>query len=179
MMLIFIHGPAAAGKHTIGQLLSEKLSIPLFHNHLVVDVAKSLFDFGDPSFIRIREAMWRLCFEEASKAGKSFIFTFNPERTVDPKLIQDLVDMYANAGGEVIYVELLCSDEEVLRRIDNESRKQFGKLTDGRLYKQFKAGGGFDFPEFPEPLIKIDTEMSFPIESVNRIVKALEASEQK
>ncbi|MGB0372636.1 MAG: AAA family ATPase [Opitutales bacterium] len=173
MELIFIHGPAAAGKYTIGSLLSERMGIPLFHNHLVVDVAKSLFEFGEPGFIAIRDKMWRASFEEAAKAKKSFIFTFNPEKTVDPQLIWDITDIYREHGGRVHYVELVCSDAAILKRIGDESRKAFGKLTDQDIFQKFKDAGGFEFPEFPEPLVRVDTEMLFPDEAVETVLKAL------
>lgn len=175
MKLIFIHGPAAAGKHTIGTLLGDKIDIPLFHNHLVVDLAKSLFDFGEPGFVRIREATWRVCFQEIARAKKSIIFTFNPERTVSPELIKELIEIYKNEGGSVYFIQLICSDQEILQRIGNESRKKFGKLTDGSIYTEFKRDGGFDFPKLPEPLLTIDTERSAPKESAELIVKALKS----
>jgi len=50
MKVIFIHGPAASGKHTIGSRLAALTGLPLFHNHLAVDAAKSLFEFGSPGF---------------------------------------------------------------------------------------------------------------------------------
>jgi broad-specificity NMP kinase len=53
--VIFIHGPPAAGKLTIASLLSEMTGLPLFHNHLTVDLVKSLFEFGSPGFIKLRE----------------------------------------------------------------------------------------------------------------------------
>ena len=174
MKLIFIHGPAAAGKYTIGKLLSDAIGIPLFHNHLVVDVAKSLFEFGEPGFVAIRAEMWQVCFEEAAKAQKSIIFTFNPERTVSPDLIEKLIDIYQSKGGRVHFIELRCSDEAILERIDNESRKQFGKLTDGALYREFKQQGGFDFPALPKPLLSIDTEQQTPEASVQMIIQALQ-----
>lgn len=52
MQVIFLHGPAASGKHTIGSALSRLTGLPRFHNHLAVDADLSLFPFGDPSFIR-------------------------------------------------------------------------------------------------------------------------------
>jgi adenylate kinase family enzyme len=173
MKIIFIHGPAASGKHTIGTILSETLNIPLFHNHLVVDAAKALFNFGDPGFINIRDKMWRVCFFEAAKAQKSFIFTFNPERTVSKDLIDSIVSNYQNQGGEIFYIELTCPDQEILKRIGNESRRKFGKLTDAEIFKTFKADGGFEFPDFPDPIISINTAIHSPKESADIIVNAL------
>ena len=49
MHVFFIFGPAAAGKYTIGKLVSESLALPLFHNHLTVDLVATLFEFGSGS----------------------------------------------------------------------------------------------------------------------------------
>ena len=66
MHVVFIHGPAASGKHTVGSRLSEITGLPLFHNHLAVDAAKSLFGFGTSLFNNVRAAIWRTAFEEAA-----------------------------------------------------------------------------------------------------------------
>ncbi len=171
--VLFLHGPAASGKHTIGTLVAEKLGWPLFHNHLTVDLVTSLFDFGTEGFVALREAIWRESFAAAADAGRSFVFTFNPERTVRPALIGELQELVEARGGEVLYVELACSDAEVERRIGNASRQQFGKLTDVGLYRDIRDGGGFDFPPLPEAMIVVDTEARPPEESAGLISSAV------
>jgi hypothetical protein len=55
--LFILHGLAAAGKFTVGSLCHqqlEPLGVRFFHNHLVVDAVKALFDFGTPAFIEMR-----------------------------------------------------------------------------------------------------------------------------
>ena len=173
MKVVFLYGPPAAGKHTIGTLLSEKTGLPLFHNHLTVDLATSLFEFGSPGFVDLREKVWLSSFSAAAKADQSFIFTFNPESSVDPSLIERLEQTITSSGSEVVYVELLCSDEAVFDRIDNESRKQFGKLVDKKLYSRLKEEGTFDFPPLPTPQIQIDTENLSPEGSANTIITEL------
>lgn len=173
MKVVFLYGPPAAGKHTIGTLLSEKTGLPLFHNHLTVDLATALFEFGTPGFIDLREKVWLASFSAAAKADRSFIFTFNPENTVDPALIGRLEAAVAQRGGEVLYVELLCSDDAVLERIDNESRKRFGKLVDKSLYAQLKIAGTFAYPKLPKPILQVDTEKLNPAESTHAIIFAL------
>ena len=131
MHVIFLHGAPATGKHTIGVKLSQLTSLPLFHNHLAVDAALGLFAFGTPAFVSLRAAIWRAAFEEAAKADQSFIFTFNPESTVDPGLIADLCASIESAGGRVHFVQLTCSRETILQRLGNASRAAFGKRAQG------------------------------------------------
>ena len=44
MNLIFIYGPPAVGKLTTAIKLSEKLNYKIFHNHLVIDLVKSVYE---------------------------------------------------------------------------------------------------------------------------------------
>lgn len=172
MDVLFLHGPAAAGKHTIGTLLSTLVDMPLFHNHLVVDAVSALFDFGTEPFIQLREEMWLSTFKIAADASRSFIFTFSPEATVEADLIDRLDELVRQRGGRIWYVELTCSDQTVMARINSPSRAQFGKLLDPELYLTLKKQGQFDFPRLPEPLITIDTEAQAPIESARLIAQA-------
>lgn len=167
--VLFIYGPPACGKHTIATVLHEKTNLPLFHNHLAVDVALSLFEFGSDEFIALREEIWISVFSKASKAKKSFIFTFNPENTVDPELIKKLEECYSSTGGSFFYVELLCSDNEILNRLNNDSRKKFGKLTDGNLFKKIKESGGFEFPDLPKNL-QISSESNSVVQATDIIL---------
>lgn len=158
MIVVFIHGPAASGKHTIGTFLAKRTGLPLIHNHLAVDRALADFPFGSPGFVQLRAKLWRTAFEEATAARRSFIFTFHPEATVDPQLIQELRAIIENAGGKVHFVELACSRDAILARLGTKSRSAFGKLTDRKLYEDIENQGGFRFPPLPEPLLRIDTD---------------------
>jgi hypothetical protein len=110
MELIFIWGPAASGKLTIGRVLSQLTGLPLFHNHLVVDALLEKFSFGEPEFVRLREAMWMATFETAAKAGRSLIFTFAPEPTVDQGFPRRVLELVENHGGKVCFVRLELSE---------------------------------------------------------------------
>lgn len=156
--VVFMHGPPAAGKYTIAKQLSTLTGLPLFHNHLAVDTAKSLFAFGTPSFNTLRATIWRAVFDEAARMRRSFIFTFNPEASVAPELIEQLLQSVRGVGGTLLLVELRCRRETVLQRLSNPSRRAFGKLTDPALYQLIEAQHGFDFPPLPAPALLIDTD---------------------
>jgi len=177
MYVIFIHGPAASGKYTIGSHLSQMTDLPLFHNHLAVDAAKSLFAFGTSSFNKLRAAVWRAAFEEAAASEQSFIFTFHPEASVDPSVIEDLRQLVYRYGGRVHFIELVCSKDSILDRLGEASRSRFGKLTDTDLYCSIESQGGFDFPPLPTPLLVIDTDELAPVAAAERIARAVRAAE--
>jgi hypothetical protein len=157
MHVIFIHGPAAAGKYTIGSALAARRGLPLFHNHLAVDLAISLFPFGSPGFRRVRAVAWHAAFEEAAASGTSFVFTFQPEATVAPDLVEQLVACVERTGGRVYSIALTCAREVVASRLGESSRQRFGKLTDPALYARIERDGGFEFRPLPRPLVTIDT----------------------
>ena len=173
MHVVFIHGPAASGKHTIGSKLAELTGLPLFHNHLAVDAAKALFPFGSRGFNEMRATVWRAAFREAATAGTPFIFTFHPESSVEPKLIDQLVDSVRQAGGQVHFVELVCATQTSLKRLKEPSRSKFGKLTDSGLYRELDMKGAFAFPALPSPLVRIDTDEKSPDAAAREIWQAL------
>src|SRR5436309_12002865 len=111
MNLIFIHGAPAAGKLSVARELAKLTGFRLFHNHLTVDLVSSVFPFGSEPFVVLREQIWLSTFREAARHDLSLIFTFAPERTVREGFIPDTLQVVESAGGQVIFVELKCSQD--------------------------------------------------------------------
>jgi chloramphenicol 3-O-phosphotransferase len=174
MRLIFIHGPAASGKLTVAKELSSLTGLPLFHNHVAVDIALAFFEFGSEPFVRLRERIWLDVFDEAARSGRSFIFTFNPEATVDPRFIERASKLIEAASGRVDFVELECAEEEIERRLGNEGRADFGKLRSVEDLRRLKAAGAFDFPPLPEPRLRVRTDELTPEAAARFIAENLE-----
>lgn len=173
MLVIFIYGPAASGKHTIGSLLGARLGLPLFHNHLTVDLVSTLFEFGSDAFINLRANIWLQSFAAAADAQQSFVFTFHPEKTVQEDLLSRLQQIIEDSGGAVQYIELVCPDEEVERRLPNASREQFGKLRDVEFYRQLRKSGQFEFTGLPQADLQIDTTQLSPEDAASEIERHL------
>ena len=167
MNLVFLHGPPAVGKLTVARELSRLTGFRLFHNHLTVDLVSSLFSFGSEPFILLREQIWLAAFAEAARQQVSLIFTFNPERTVRERFVQDTIDTVENAGGKVIFVELTCAEKELERRIEDASRREFGKLASVEQYRSLRGSGAFQFPKLPSGLTLDTTQL--PAESARLI----------
>jgi chloramphenicol 3-O-phosphotransferase len=168
MKLIFLHGAPAVGKLTVARELAKLSGLRLFHNHLTVDLVSSLFDFGSESFVLLREQIWLATFGAAARSNVSFIFTFAPERTVRGRFIQDAIEAVGFAGGEVIFVELTCTEAELEQRIEAASRKEFGKLASVEQYRSLRDEGAFQFPKLPNG-ISLDTTSQSPEESARLI----------
>ena len=169
MQLIFIHGPAASGKLTIARELEKLTGLAVFHNHLVVDALLEKLRFGEPEFVRLREAMWMAGFETAAKAGQSLIFTFAPEPTVEPGFPQRVTDLIESHGGSVRFVQLTLSDAEQERRITDDSRREFRKLTSIDLLRQLRLAFKGSEAAMPSADLSIDTERLAPTAAARRI----------
>ena len=121
MQLVFIYGPAAVGKLTIARELTKVTGFPVFHNHLVVDMLLSLYDFGSPTFVELRESIWlQVMGRAAQEQLPGLIFTFTPERTVRADFIGTLTAAVENSEGRVLFVKLTCPEQEIERRLGNE-----------------------------------------------------------
>lgn len=173
MRLIFLYGMPASGKLTVAQELKHLTGFPLFHNHLVVDMLLSTFEFGSKPFVALREQIWLSVFEQACHAGlPGMIFTFAPEATVRPTFIPELIRTIESAGGTVDFAELTCPVDEIRTRLAHPSRHRFGKLTSAELFDQLLASKTLEYP-MPAPKITIDTSTCSPARAALEIARAL------
>ena len=177
MRLVFIYGLPATGKLTVAQELSRLTDYKLFHNHLVVDLLLSTFEFGSAPFVELREEIWLSVFNQACRHNiKGLIFTFNPENTVRASFVQKTLEIVGENGGKVDFVELVCPLIELKRRIDSPSRLQYRKLSSLSLFEHLEASGAFDTSHMPRPLLTLDTSVKSPEEAAAEIGSALHLS---
>jgi len=174
MKLIFLYGMPASGKLTVARALAERTGLRLFHNHLAVDLLLSVFEFGSPAFVALREEIWLSVFREACRSGSSgLIFTFAPEKTVSSHFIEDVLDTVASEGGTVEFIKLICPLAELRSRMDGPSRARYGKLTSLPLFEQLHALGVFNSPPMPEARLTLDTSRLSPDEAASAIAREL------
>jgi hypothetical protein len=171
--LVFLYGPPACGKFTVGRLVADALKLPFFHNHLTVDPVLCLFPFGSPGFRELRADFWRAAFAAAGRHGSSLVFTFNPEATVEPALLKELWESYESHGGRIRSIALCCSEAAIEARLGSASRRKFGKLTDLQIYRQAQETGQFDLDFDFAPECTVDTTVQSPEEAAKAIVRHL------
>jgi len=144
MRLVFIYGPPAVGKLTVATELAKLTEFRLYHNHVSVDFAKSIFDFGKPAFWRLVDRVRRDAIEEAAKEGVDVIFTFVYGKGSDDEFVRDIAKRVRRNGGTFCPVHLYCNREELLQRVPDESRKRMGKLATKaglmRMLRKFDLG---------------------------------------
>ena len=174
MKLIFLHGLPGVGKLTVARELAKLTGFRIFHNHLTVDLVESVFDFGSLPFIDLREEIWLAVFKRGVAANlNGLIFTFAFDRTVRPDFIESTREIVERDGGEVLFVELTCSTEELERRIEHPSRQRFGKLCSLSKFRELQALGVFVDPGIPRNRLVVDTTEISASDAASRIVLSL------
>lgn len=169
MKLIFIYGPPAVGKLTVATELAELTGFKLYHNHVSVDFVKSVFQFGTPTFWRLVDKFRREILEEAANEGINTIFTFVYGKGIDDGFVRDVIRRVESHGGKVCFVRLYCDHDELLRRVTNEARKNWGKLTTksglARMFERFNMTA--DVPSARS--LSIDTTSTPPRQAAKEI----------
>jgi len=123
--LLFIIGPSAVGKMTVGEEIANRTGFPLFHNHLAVEPVLRVFPFGSRPFMRLVDEFRVRMIEEVAESDLAgliltFVIAFDlPEEVV---LLEKYADIFRSRGGTARYLELSADLDERLRRNEGESR---------------------------------------------------------
>lgn len=177
MNVIFLFGPPAAGKFTVGQELSKLTGWPFFHNHLVFDISHTLFDVQ-----KRPEEVWRLnselrlfVLDRAQKLGLEGVimsFVYGKKDADDETFVRDLKDVVESSGGTVYWVELSCPREELLKRVSNPERVKSHKISDPaqleRVLDKLEEHEGFPFE-----VLSVDSQIQSPEEAARTIAQEL------
>ena len=129
MNLVFIYGPPGVGKLSAAREVARLTGYRLFHNHVSIRCAQSVFDFGTPPFWKVVGGIRTLMFEEAAANGVSLIFTFVYAHPKDLPGVERMCGLFEARGGRTLPVRLFCEHAELERRLPQPSRVELGKLT--------------------------------------------------
>jgi hypothetical protein len=174
MKLIFLCGLPGVGKLTVARELETLTGFRVFHNHLAVDLLESVFEFGSQPFVELREMIWLAIFSQAAESKiAGLIFTFAFDRTVRSDFTENTRQAVESSGGEVLFVELQCSQEELERRITQPSRQGFGKLISVERFHELRGAGAFIDPGMREEGLLLDTTELSALESARLIFDKL------
>jgi len=138
---VLIYGPPGAGKLTVARFLADGYSMRLLDNHLSVDAALRLFDFGTPEFADVVERIRVILLQAAARAGLDVVSTFVYAHLVDDDHLARLIAASERAGARVTLVQLSPSTEALKARVAASSRAGTSKITDpavlGRIMVEF------------------------------------------
>ncbi len=130
MKLVFLHGPPASGKYTIARLLQQGHGVLNFHNHLTIDVAKALFDFGTEEFWALTHRLRRTALAAKAAEGTGVVVFTNCYSSPDDDLhVEALERDVIVQGAEFLPVYLDCPVDELRQRVTAPSRSEMRKLN--------------------------------------------------
>ena len=78
MRFVFIFGPQAVGKMTVGEELARQTGMKLFHNHMSIEMVNPIFPYGTPEGKHLVKVIRREVFETALESDQleGLIFTY-------------------------------------------------------------------------------------------------------
>jgi hypothetical protein len=123
--LVFIVGPPAVGKMTVGYELAAQTGLKLFHNHQTIELVLEFFPFGTAPFNRLVREFRRRIFEEVAESdlpGMIFTYVWAFSEASDTAFVAEFAGIFAQRGARVVYVELEATLDERLRRNESEFR---------------------------------------------------------
>jgi shikimate kinase len=173
MNLIFLYGPPAVGKQTVGGELAKLLGYKILDNHKSVEMLRQLFPFEDPELNTIRRRLQRKfrleMFEEAAKAGVNFITTCATAGEQHFGFYRETKALVEKHGGHVYFVQLAPTKAAMLKRVDGASRKGIKVESQEHLLRLLAAEPEL-FETFPdEPHLVLDNSALSPAEAAEKI----------
>lgn len=179
--LVFIVGPPAVGKMTVGMELARRTGFRLFTNHHTVDLVVRFFPFGSPPYDRLVREFRRTMMREVAASGlPGLIFTFvrDFDDADDDATVEEYAAFFTARGGRVVHAELQAPREERLRRCATEPRLaqkpsmrdvavSRERLLDADACYTMDSGGRFDGRA---DWLRMDNAVLPPAEAAARII---------
>ena len=171
MDLIFIYGPPGVGKLTVARELAHATAFKVFHNHVSIDCAETVFDFGTRPFGRVVGKIRMAVFEDAAREGVSLIFTFVYACPADTPFVERVCAGVEGRGGRVCLVRLVCDREVLERRLPHPERARVGKMASLEMLRE--VAGRYDiFSPVPgRDSLSVDNTALAPAEVAELIVR--------
>lgn len=130
MKIIFIYGAPAVGKLSVAQELAQLTKFRLFHNHMSLDLAESMYEWGSSEFWNFVTKNRLETLEKSAKSEEEgIIMTYVYEGcTNDDDYINKLKQVASKYNSKIYFVKLSCHIDELKKRVVAESRTKFKKI---------------------------------------------------
>ncbi|WP_093060372.1 AAA family ATPase [Psychrobacillus sp. OK028] len=115
---VFIFGPQAVGKMTVGHELAKVTGLKLFHNHMTIDLLEPLFGYS-PEMWRLTHLFRQEIFNSFSKSdnyGMIFTKVWYFDKKEDWHEIENICQTVVSQGADIYFIELEAKVEERLKR---------------------------------------------------------------
>jgi hypothetical protein len=118
MTLLFVFGPPAVGKMTVGRAIADASDFRLFHNHHVIEPLLDVFDYGTPPFNRLLEELRLRVLEEVAASGTDLVRTlvWGLDLPEDAAYVRRHIRPFVEGGHRVAFVELYADLDTRLAR---------------------------------------------------------------
>jgi cytidylate kinase len=191
---IFIFGPQAVGKMTVGKELGKRLNYKLLYNHLTIDLAQNLYKRESLDFIKYLANLNFFTFTNFIKtpSSKGLIYTdvWELTKNYDTQLKHKMFELFHSHGWNVYLVELYAPLDVRLERNKTQNRllykpmKRNITVSDGFLISAEKycvhntsVLHNFKVPDFVKKHLIIDTKYLKVNEIVEKIIMEHNPSE--
>jgi chloramphenicol 3-O-phosphotransferase len=163
MKLVIIYGSEASGKLSVAKQLAELTNLRLFHNHVSIDVAKVLFNYGEADYDQLLWKIRLLVFETAAQKNvPGLIFTWAYSHPDFQPLLDRLLRTLKPYEVETQFVYLKCSQVALESRVQSVDRIIAGKIhTIDQLHKQQQRKHHAEIPG-TDSLVIDNTNLSPP-----------------
>lgn len=181
--LLFVIGPAAVGKMTVGGAIAERTGFKLFHNHMTIEPLLRLFPYESAQFQRLNHDFREQIFREAAGSdlpGLIFTLVWDFDDPEDAAVVERYSRPFRERGARVLFLELSADQDVRLSRNAGESRlaekasKRDLAWSDENLRNmdaKYRLNSVDDFAHAPETHLHIDNTALEPSEVAARAVE--------
>jgi hypothetical protein len=171
MKLLFLYGPPAVGKLTVGREIAALTGWPLFHNHATLDLARQVYPSFGGQLFGLAAQLRLAAFSYVASQGTSLVFTnvYTGDEE-DTAFVRSAVRAVQASGGEVVFARLHALAAVLLNRVSAQSRLDYGKVTDQEKLKGWLERNGAS-AAVPYDSLAVDTSLHEPAESARLIVE--------
>jgi hypothetical protein len=174
VILVTLYGPPAVGKLTIGQHLAQLSGYRLLHNHLTIDVARAIFDYGTAEYFGLCDSL-RL---ETVAAGarsrlQGMILTFCMATEGDQRFLERCATIAQETGGQALFVQLQAPQATLEERVTAPDRQRYSKLMSVEVLRSQLDKYDFNRPIRNFATLKFDTSACAADQVASKIMHAL------
>lgn len=123
--LLFVIGPPAVGKMTVGAEIARRTGFKLFHNHMTIEPLLRLFPYDSPQFQRLNSEFRSRILEEAANSdipGLVFSVVWAFDLPEDAQTIDGYAQLFRERGSRILFLELAATQAVRLQRNGHDSR---------------------------------------------------------
>lgn len=176
--VVIIYGTVAAGKFTVADKLHKLINYKFFHNHHTHDLARQLFERNSLPLDKVIENIRLLMFREIAQAKINVVTTHTYSSNFisrtglsDPQYIKKVESIIKKRGGKTYFVHLVADKKELLKRVSGRSRKNYRKLRDRKLLKEYLDKNDWKTIAPVKNNLQIDNTHLSPKKVANLIIK--------